>query len=150
MKRNRNLILLSHDHYQGLSLANMIKKDAPLFNRLPNDIPGKLRYTLEMYDNDLVKHFSDEEDILFPAVEGKDPEVDSVIEEMLEDHCKVRDLIFHLRTGQNSEENLHLLGCLLEKHIRKEERVLFNRIEELLTAEELKILGMRICFSKNK
>jgi iron-sulfur cluster repair protein YtfE (RIC family) len=150
MKRNRNLVLLSHDHYQGLNLANLIKKGAPVFNRLPNDVTGKLRYTLDMYDNDLVKHFSDEEEILFPAVEGKDPDVDIIIEEMLEDHSKVRDLIFYLRTGHSIEENLHQLGCLLEKHIRKEERVLFKRIEELLSAEELKILGMRICFSKNK
>jgi iron-sulfur cluster repair protein YtfE (RIC family) len=95
MKRNRNLVLLSHDHYHGLSLANLIKKDAPVFSKLPNDIPGKLKYTLEMYDNDLVQHFADEEEILFPAVEGKDlRRLINLIEEMLEEHAVIRDIIF--------------------------------------------------------
>jgi iron-sulfur cluster repair protein YtfE (RIC family) len=150
MKRNRNLISLSHDHFHGLSLANLIKKDAPEFKRLPNDIPGKLRYTLEMYDNSLFQHFVEEEEILIPAVEGKDPETDTIIEELLDEHCRIKDIIFNLRIGNDIEKNLDLLGCLLEKHIRKEERIFFRKIEDYLSESELKKLGMRLSFAKNK
>jgi iron-sulfur cluster repair protein YtfE (RIC family) len=150
MKRNKNLILLSHDHYHGLSLANLIKKNAPEFSRLPNDMPGKLRYTLNAYDNELIQHFFEEEEILFPAVEGKDPEIDELIEEVLEEHCRIRDLVFCLRAGVSIEDNLDRLGCLLEKHIRKEERILFKKIEDILTDEEMKKLGLRLSFSKIK
>jgi iron-sulfur cluster repair protein YtfE (RIC family) len=148
MKRNRHLVMLSHDHYHGLSLANLIKKDAPVFKKLPNDLPGKLKYTLEMYDNDLVQHFADEEEILLPAIEGRDFETDTLIDEIIEEHCRIKDIVLNLRLGIDIEENLDLLGCMLEKHIRKEERILFKRIEEILNEDELKRLGMRISFSK--
>jgi len=148
MKRNKNLVLLSHDHYNGLTLANLIKKDAPVFSRLPNDLPGKLRYTLEKYDTDLEQHFIEEEEILFPAVEGRDAETDDLIEEILEEHCLMRDIIFNLRYGIEVEANLDLMGRTLENHIRKEERILFKRIEEVLTEEELIRLGSRISFSR--
>jgi iron-sulfur cluster repair protein YtfE (RIC family) len=148
MKRNRNLVLLSHDHYHGLTLANLIKKGAPFFTRLPNDIPGKLRFTLQAYENELEKHFLEEEEILFPAAEGKDAEVDSLIEEMLDEHSTMRELVSILRKKIDVEDNLDKLGHVLEKHIRKEERILFKKIEEILSEEQLDILGMKLSFVK--
>jgi iron-sulfur cluster repair protein YtfE (RIC family) len=150
MKRNSNLVLLSHDHYNGLVLANLLKKGAPVFNRLPNDIPGKLKFTLESYDRDIEKHFTEEEEILFPAVEGKDTETDILIENVLEEHCRMRELISNLRMGKDIEENLYKFGALLEKHIRKEERVLFRKIEEVLTEEELGNLGEKLVASQKR
>jgi iron-sulfur cluster repair protein YtfE (RIC family) len=148
MKRNKNLVLLSHDHFNGLTLANLIKKGAPVFSRLPNDIPGKLRYTLNAYDSEIKQHFLDEEEILFPAVEGRDPEIDKLIEQVLEEHCRIRDLISALRVGIETEENLNRLGSMLEKHIRTEERILFNKIETVLEQNELEELGTKIIFGR--
>jgi iron-sulfur cluster repair protein YtfE (RIC family) len=150
MKRNKNLVLLSHDHYHGLSLANLIRKNAPVFSKLPNDIPGKLRYTLDKYDNELEQHFAEEEDILFLLAEGKSLEIDKLIEEVLEEHAVIRDIIFRLREGVDVEEDLDHLGSILERHIRKEERQLFGMIEEALTEEELEELGNRISSMRKK
>ena len=50
------------------------------------------------------------------------------------DHKKLNDLIEHLRNNGNDEFKLGEFADLLEKHIRFEERELFNFIQESLTA----------------
>jgi iron-sulfur cluster repair protein YtfE (RIC family) len=51
----------------------------------------------------------------------------------------------------NIEDILDELGMLLDNHIRKEERILFPKIEEILSDEELRNIGDRLSLSrKNK
>lgn len=144
MRRNKNLVLLSHDHYNGLTLASLIKKGAPHSARLPNDVLGKLRYTLNKYEEAIEPHFLQEEEILFPAVEGRNSEIDHLIEEVLEEHCMMREIVSLLKKNIHPEDNLHAFGVALEKHIRKEERTLFQKIEEVLTNDELSGLGIKM------
>lgn len=140
MKRHESLYSLSHEHHRGLLLAQLIKKNAPKYKGLPNTLRGKVEYILNFYKNDLIKHFRAEEDILFPAVKERNSEIDSLFEEIFEEHNLIKDLVLSLNEDSNHKDTLDKLGNLLTKHIRKEERHLFPLIEEALTDDELENL----------
>jgi len=89
----------------------------------------------------LVKHFQDEEEILFPAVKNKNDELDRKIAEIISEHRKMESLIKVLEKTDQLENVLEELGHLLEKHIRKEERELFMDIEKVLSENELKVIS---------
>ena len=137
LKRHKALHILSHDHHQGLILAQLIKKDSPHYKKLPHTIIGKKDYTIRFYKDELIKHFEDEEKILFPFVKGKNDKVDNLLEEIVTEHKKIRQLINRLESGEDVEITMDELGHLLESHIRKEERILFGKIQEILSEEEL-------------
>ncbi len=71
MKRHPALVPLSREHQKGLLLAQLIKKNAPDYNGLPNDLIGKMNYAKEVYNNELVQHFKDEEELVFPFSKRK-------------------------------------------------------------------------------
>jgi len=137
IKRDKALLILSHDHHQGLILAQVIKKGSPQYKNLPNSIVGKKDYSIKFYNDELIKHFEDEEKILFPVVNGKDDEIDNLIEEIITEHKKIKQLVNQLESDEDVENTLDELGNILESHIRKEERDLFTKIQEILTKEEL-------------
>ena len=148
MKRNPALYTLSHDHHQGLILAQQLKKGAPQYKGMPSTLEDKKEYTLSFYKTELVKHFQDEEEILFPAVKNKNDELDRKIAEIISEHRKMESLIKDLEKTDQLENVLDELGHLLEKHIRKEERELFMEIEKVLSEDELKAISEKISQSR--
>jgi iron-sulfur cluster repair protein YtfE (RIC family) len=141
MKRHKSIIALSHDHHHGLMLAQLIKKDAPEYKGLPTDLIGKANHVKESWEKELKLHFKNEENILFPFVIGKDEELDSLIEDILEEHKLIESLVKNLDTSSDLESTLDQLGKTLESHIRKEERELFQKIQILLGEELNKLEG---------
>jgi len=137
VRRHNSIINLSRDHHHGLILAQLIKKNAPNYKNLPSTIEGKTEYTLNAYKSELLPHFKKEEEILFPFIKGKDKELDKVIVQLIEDHKKITGLVLRVEEDDNKEEALDELGNLLTQHIRKEERELFDSIQNILTTEEL-------------
>ncbi|GMR25627.1 MAG: hypothetical protein BMS9Abin39_0938 [Ignavibacteria bacterium] len=137
MERHRALHSLSHDHHHGLILAQLIKKGSPHYKNLPDTTDGKKDYSIRFYNDELIKHFEDEEKILFPFVNGKSVEIDNLIEEIITEHKKIKQLVNQLDSDEDAENTLDELGSLLESHIRKEERNLFMKIQAILTEEEL-------------
>jgi iron-sulfur cluster repair protein YtfE (RIC family) len=148
MKRHPALYTLSHDHHQGLILAQQMKKDAPQYKGMPSTLEDKKEYTLSFYKTELVKHFQDEENILFPAVKNKNADVDRLITEIISEHRKIELLITDLEKTNQIENVLNELGHLLEKHIRKEERELFVEIEKNLSKEELVSIADKLSLSR--
>lgn len=144
MKRHKNLIGLSHDHHHGLRLAQLIKEDAPEYKDLPNDIEGKAKYTISAWEEELQYHFKNEEEILFPAVENIDGKIDELIDEILIEHEEIEYKINQLTTTHEKENILNDLGYMLEQHIRKEERELFDRIQVVFGEEKLNELIKKI------
>lgn len=138
MKRVKALYNLSHDHHHGLRLAQLIKKGAPDYRNLPGSIEDKTEYTIKTYETELKPHFIKEEDILFKLAKGKNAEVDLLIDEIIFEHKKIAEIVELLKTGENNENSLNELGNLLADHIRKEERNLFMKIQNLLSDDELK------------
>lgn len=135
MKRHKSIIPLSHDHYHGLMLAQLIKKGAPKYESLPTDLIGKAKHVKVSWEKELKQHFDNEEQILFPFVKGKNKEIDILIDEVLDEHVKIKLFIDELDSTDNLESTLDKLGILLEQHIRKEERVLFAKIQDIFNLE---------------
>ncbi len=140
MKRHKSLIFISHDHYHGLQLAQLIKKNAPKFKTLPNDLEGKKNYTINFYENDLLHHFYLEENIILPAVKGRNKEIDKLFEEILIEHKNIEKSIEALKENIDIERKLNEIAVLLQNHIRKEEQVLFEKIQKELSENELQKL----------
>jgi iron-sulfur cluster repair protein YtfE (RIC family) len=143
MKRHSSLIPLSHDHHMTLLLAQVIKKDGPLYKGMSTNPADKADYIRAHYNGHLVKHFETEENILFPFIKGRDKEMDVLIEELISDHRNIARLVSSLNET-NLVEALNELGDLLDVHIRKEERILFEKIPQLFSADELIQLEKRI------
>ncbi len=137
IKRDKALHILSHDHHHGLILAQLVKKGSPKYKNLPETTEGKKDYSIRFYNDELIKHFEDEEKILLPVVNGKDDEINNLIEEIITEHKKIKQLINRLDSDEGVENTLDELGNILESHIRKEERNLFMKIQEILTEDEL-------------
>ncbi len=148
MKRHPSLYTLSHDHHQGLILAHQLKKGAPQYKGMPSTLEDKKDYTILFYKTELVKHFQDEEEILFPAVKNKNNELDIKISEIISEHRKMDSIVKGLEKTQMLENVLDEFGQLLEKHIRKEERELFVEIEKVLSEEELQVISEEISQSR--
>lgn len=150
MKRHPALHTLSHDHHQGLILAQQLKKGAPQYKGMPSTLESKKEYTQQFYKSELVQHFKDEEEILFPFVKGKDENVKKLITEIISEHRKMESLIYQLEKADQLENVLDELGWLLEKHIRKEERELFVEIEKNLSEAEFSDLSEKLKTSRSK
>ncbi|BDQ04320.1 hemerythrin domain-containing protein [Ignavibacterium sp.] len=144
MKRHQAIAELSRDHQKGLMLAQLLKKNAPPHKGLPTEPKGKMNYAIETFRNDLTQHFTDEEKILFPSAKGKSKECDALIDELVNEHKFFYEKILALENTSNLIDEMDLIGRKLEEHIRKEERILFNMIQELLTEDELIIIKSKI------
>jgi iron-sulfur cluster repair protein YtfE (RIC family) len=141
MKRFNNLIPLSHDHHHGLILANLIKRNAPPYKGLPNDTSGKATYAKQFFADELVRHFKEEEEILYPLVKGRNNNIDKIFLEIFDEHKQIKNLVEQLDTNPDTENILDKLGNLLDAHIRKEERNLFVLIQEEFKDSELELMS---------
>ncbi len=144
MKRHKALHSLSQEHHHGLMLAQLIKAGSPEYKGLPKTLEDKKSYTINFFKEDLVPHFQKEEDILFPASRGKTEEIDKQIDELIDQHKKIYSFIDKLEKSDSVQKDLDELGRLLEAHIRKEERKLFQMIQKELSAAELEKLENEI------
>lgn len=143
MPRSKSLVPLSHDHHHALKLAQMLKKNAPRL--VPEGPQEKARRALEFYKSDLAVHFAAEEKVLYPFVKGKDTILDGLFIQIMEEHKEIKRMFESLSQGEPGlEEKLDALGLLLEGHIRKEERELFPRIQEVFSEDELNELSGKI------
>lgn len=132
MKRSNALAPLSHDHHQGLVVAQRLR-------RATTDTAGEARADfLSFWDDDARGHFRVEEEILLPAFARHARADHEAIVRVLVDHVELRRRASDIGTDPASGvENLHELGERLHAHIRHEERILFPLIEAALPAAEL-------------
>jgi len=143
MKRHEALIPLSHDHHQALRLAQaLLKKSAPTKRGMQTP-EEKLNDGKRTYELELIDHFKHEEEIVFSAAKGRDPEMDAMIEDIVLQHQKIKSAVLSLEEG-DLVENLDRLGQLLIAHVRQEEREVFPKVEEVLTKDELENLVGKI------
>ena len=111
---------------------------------MPSNLEDKKNYTIAFYNSELINHFLEEEEILFPLVKGRNSDVDNQMKVIIKEHKMMEKLISEIKDTNELEEKLDELGWLLEKHIRKEERELFTAIEKLLTENELSELESKL------
>ena len=140
MLRDKSLIPLSHQHQRALALCVRIDR-AQL---IPNaDLPAWQAEIEQHFAQEIRIHFSAEEGVLFPAAR-KFPELTSLVQELIADHAALRESFSQAEARQMSTESLPAFARQLSAHIRKEERQLFERLQQLMSADDLSALGIRL------
>jgi len=127
LKRDAALKTLSKEHYQGLVLCKKIRDG--IKNNI--EIARIKKYTDWFFKQHLIPHFEIEEKYLFTIL-GNEHEL---IKRAISEHEGLNNLF---TSNTDLEKNLRLIEDELEKHIRFEERILFQEIQKVATAEELK------------
>ncbi len=141
LKRDPALRHLSHDHHQGLLLCWKIRQGFKLGIE-----PSRMRtYSQWFWENYLESHFEEEEKVIFPILSEEDP----LIKQALSEHKRLRKLF---SSWEDPEKTLGQIEEELERHIRFEERTLFQVIQEKASAEQLETIeeyGSREKFVEN-
>lgn len=134
IKRHPSIQPISREHHHGLLLCWKIRTG------IEKNIPANRikKYTDWFYQTYLKAHFEAEEKYLFPILDKKHEHIKKVIAE----HRRLKRLF---ENDINIEKSLSLLEEELESHIRFEERVLFNEIQELASPEQLELLETKVC-----
>ncbi len=126
MKRHTNLQPLSRDHHNGLMFCFRLNKGIE-----KNIDEARLKkYSDWFYVNHILEHFSVEEKLIFPIL-GNEHEL---IKTALEQHENILKLF---TADTDLSATLKNLAIQLEAHIRFEERVLFNEIQDHASEEQL-------------
>jgi hemerythrin-like domain-containing protein len=94
----------------------------------------------QIFEQEICTHFEAEEKVLFPAAEHF-PELKVLVAELGAEHAVLRELFDLSRAGEFDRALLTKFAGMLSSHIRKEERQLFERVQGLLTNEELAVIG---------
>jgi iron-sulfur cluster repair protein YtfE (RIC family) len=136
MKRGPSLISLSREHHSALILSRLLQKNAPLYKNLPVDTEGKATYASQFFDDELIRHFKNEEEVFAMAAAGSEC-VQLVVKEIIREHEELGKMFRGIKESPDLTNHLDTLGKHLEFHIRKEERVLFPMIEDTCTKETL-------------
>ena len=145
MKRHESLIPLSHDHHDGLVIAQGLifgRSKAPR-STWPTDRRQQVDRLLEFFRTDLRRHFKAEEDHLFPVAERRLRHGAALVRQLREEHDEMRARIYDFEQDPVSglEERLPAFGECLRAHIQKEERVLFERMQEEMDSDALETVG---------
>lgn len=125
IKRHEALQPVSREHHFGLLLGWKIQKAASK-NVAPERVFEYLKFAFE---TELLPHFQLEEKAVFPVLGEQDP----LVKQALDEHQKIEALI---TKGEKSNEILEEIRVLLNEHIRFEERVLFQKIQENASTQE--------------
>lgn len=136
MKRHESLAPLSREHHDALILAQLIKRNAPVYRGLPTTITDKVQYAVNKYRDDLKEHFKKEETML-EMVKELHPSITKLSEEIFDEHKMLTSLFGSLKEAADQEAALNVLGNELEAHIRKEERILFPLVQQHCSEELL-------------
>ncbi len=133
LKRAEALHPLSHDHHHGLMFCWKLKQG------LKREVEASriMHYARYFFAQQLEVHFREEETLLFPLLGMDHPDIKRAINE----HRTLKHLFFE-------EENL-TAACMkivveLQAHIRFEERMLFNEIQEKASPHELLSINQQL------
>lgn len=126
IRRSEFLKPLSQEHHHALLLSWKIRKG--LANGVATERIRK--YADWFYTHHLLPHFSLEEKYAFPVLGEKHP----MVRQALQEHQKLHSLF---GSPVHTPETLQEIATVLEKHIRFEERVLFNAIQEAASEEQM-------------
>lgn len=140
MLRDKNLIPLSHQHQRALALCVRIERASPI---PAGDVEVWQSEISQIFQNEITVHFAAEEQVVFPAA-GKFDELNVLLRELLSDHADLRAMFAKASARGTLPDDISALGQRLSTHIRKEERQLFERMQQLMDGPELASLGSKL------
>ena len=139
MLRDKSLIPLSHQHQQALALCVRIDRARPI---PAENLPPWL-VEIEQLAQQMQIHFAAEEEVIFPAAR-EFAELIPLIDELIAEHNSLHKFFFRAKEVSILPKDLIAFGQQLSSHIRKEERTLFERMQQLLKPAELSSLGIKL------
>lgn len=130
IKRNKDLQALSRDHHHSLLLCWKIRTG------FSKDVAAERikRYTDWFFEHHISPHFEMEEKHLFPILGNSN----ELVKKAMAEHRRLGRLF---NDTDDIPKSLSLIEEELEKHIRFEERVLFNEIQRAASEEQLKTIS---------
>jgi hemerythrin-like domain-containing protein len=137
MLRDKNLVPLSHQHQHALALC--VRLDRAL-QADDVDIEAWQAELETIFANEIRIHFAAEESVVFPAAR-RSSELSHIVEELLMEHAVLRELFRRAGSRELQKGDLPTVIERLATHIRKEERLLFEGMQTLMSAEEFSALG---------
>jgi len=138
MKRHPALLTLTHDHHHALVWARRL--------RLAGDTTERERLEtargfLAFFDAETIRHFREEEELLFPLIAEHLGAVPDDVTQLLAQHVEMHALVHRLgrsvEEGAVPPEDVRTLGRQLEAHIRLEEKQVFPEIEHTVPEADL-------------
>jgi hemerythrin-like domain-containing protein len=138
MLRNKNLIPLSRQHQHALALCVRIERASPV-----TDLEAWQAEVAQQFRSEIAIHFGAEELIVFPTAR-QFQELGPLVEELLGEHAWLRASFAAAEAGRLSAAELAGFAGRLASYIRKEERRLFERLQELLSEEEISAMGREL------
>ena len=137
MLRNKALIPLSHQHQRALALCVRIDRAQPI---RATDVESWQAEIEQLFEQEIGIHLAAEEQVLFPAA-SLFPDLIPLVDELIADHASLRESFGKAKGRAMSTESLPIFAQQLSAHIRKEERQLFERMQQLLSAKDLAEIG---------
>ena len=134
MKRDRRLRQLSDDHHQALVLARRATSAASV---KPETLAALWDEVTRRFHIELAPHFSIEEQYMLPALERAGGA--ALAKRTRDEHAELRRIVSD--DGHDLATRLDRFGTLLRDHVRFEERVLFEAVQERLSDAELEAVS---------
>lgn len=150
LRRHEALRPLSRDHHIALQLARGLQTDVSphLRAQLPGERKALVAYVQQVFAEELAAHFDVEDRVLAPAIAGKAPDLDRIVSEIESEHAELHALVASLSDpalgDAEIDEGLDCFGRLLERHVRREEREYYERVQEILDEASMRELGLAI------
>jgi hemerythrin-like domain-containing protein len=138
--RDKSLIPLSHQHQHALALCVRIDRAQPI---LAADMEAWRAEITQQFEQEIKIHFAAEEKVLFPIARNL-PGLKLLVEELAADHDLLCREFVQVEKGSMSAEELPLFAKRLSEHVRKEERHLFERLQQLMNPDDMTALGVSL------
>ena len=140
MLRDKSLIPLSHQHQRALALCVRIDRAQPI---PAGDLQAWQVEIEQLFEQEIEIHFAAEVSVIFPAA-VRFSDLVPLVRQLIVEHGSMRELFRQAEARCMSVQTLPVLGQQLSAHIRKEERQLFERMQQLMNDQELAALGMQL------
>ena len=96
-----------------------------------------------LFESEIRYHFEAEEKVLFPFAQ-RAPSLRDLVDELRIEHVSLRQYAAGAAAGRLTVPELQLFAASLAAHVRKEERQLFEGIQEFFSAEDLTRVGAEL------
>lgn len=121
------IALLKSDHRD-------VEKTFAKFKKMPDGEYAPKKKLADHICDELLKHMTVEEEILYPAVKSKVKGAEDVVNEGVVEHAGAKDLIKQIKSMKGNEElfdtKVMVLAEQIEHHVKEEEEEMFPKVEK--------------------
>jgi hemerythrin-like domain-containing protein len=145
MQRDPALISLSHQHQHALALCVRIARSlSPASGQQGTAELDNFQAEIErLFESEIRYHFQAEEQVLFPAATVISA-LSTLVQELTQEHVRLREFAARAAARELNEAELLDFSGLLANHVRKEERQLFEAMQNALSQNALRDLGNQL------